>query len=256
MTHKEIFQFEPLSSLVLWLVSTLMDLRNSSPLSLSDEHWISSSSKKSIPKISVKELLRKCLILSSSGNQHLRNSSVLLAELLSDCWIIKGTKELLSSLGRRKPRSKPDNIAMCPETQIHLEEESIEQDTAKIKSLKSKRKAGDSGHAAKKMRWSVTENWIPCPIGTLPCPHSSTFIVPLLDRSDATAVEDNEDQDRSALVEREVKKPKENEENAEKGWKRKLRVPPLEGLLLIDGAWRAVESQELLDIQSAVGILV
>ncbi|XP_078438310.1 las1-like family protein isoform X2 [Wolffia australiana] len=241
-----------LSPLVLWLSSTLKDFKNSGHVSLSDDSWmISSNSKKSTPKVSVKEILRRCLVLSSSGNQHLLDSCAFLASTLADDRIIKGIQELSSTITSQKPKSKPENGIACSEIQIYLEERSIRQASAKIEGLKSKRKAEDAG-STKKARWTVDKEWIPCPIGTLTCPLSSTYSVPILDKA-VVVSDDHGDSDRQLSEEVEFDKPDRVEE-VEDG-RRNLVGSPMEGLLLIDGVWRAVGREELLLIQSAVRIL-
>lgn len=268
MNQEETSQVELLSPLVQWLSSTLKDLSSSGHVSLSHEHWALSSGKKSIPKASVKELLRKCLVLSSSGNKDLLNSSVLLAEMVADGLVVKRVKELPSLAGLLKPKARPDNCASSsPETEIFLEEESIRQASAKIDLLKSKRKTGGGGPAKadsetkKRRRWAVAERWAPCPIGTLPCPLSSTYSVPILDRAAvgppaaAAAVGDREAVGLPHCPPS-AEKLKEAEENGATEGVRERVASPMEGLLLIDGVWRAVGKEELLAVQSAIRIMV
>ncbi|CAA6654447.1 unnamed protein product [Spirodela intermedia] len=270
VTQEETSQVELLSPLVQWLSSTLKDLSSSGHVSLSDEQWAFSSGQKSIPKTSVKELLRKCLVLSSSGNKHLLDSSVLLAEMVADGLVVKRVKELPSLAGLQKFKARPDNCSSSsPDTEIFFEEESIRQASAKIDLLKSKRKTGGDGPAKadaetkKRRSWAVAERWTPCPIGTLPCPLSSTYSVPVLDGPavgpPATVAAAATVGDREAVGLPHCPPSAEKLEAKENGAMEGVReraTSPTEGLLLIDGVWRAVGKEELLAVQSAVRIMV
>ncbi|KAK1281409.1 hypothetical protein QJS04_geneDACA015022 [Acorus gramineus] len=90
----EIRWIEQLSSLVLWFLVKLKDLKNLGQLHSADENPISSAEKDTVPRVTLKELLRKCLLLSASGNKHIFECALFIAELTSDNSLIDRLKKL------------------------------------------------------------------------------------------------------------------------------------------------------------------
>uniref|UniRef100_A0A1D1ZK34 Ribosomal biogenesis protein LAS1L n=2 Tax=Anthurium amnicola TaxID=1678845 RepID=A0A1D1ZK34_9ARAE len=275
----EIHQTEVLSSLVPWLLSNLKELRDSGQIALFDETQVLSASKRFTPKVSLQELLRKCLLLSSSGNKHLLDSAIFVAEMIGNNSLLDRLKKLPLLSSQNIDITAENNISSL-QTIIFQEEESIKQAIMKFDLLSSRLKTvcPEATHANTGMErkmWTVAKSWTPCPIGTLPCTFSSTAFVPVLDlavggcMNNDSIVNEYEDQKQSAVGKREpsrdiellessppLKKLKETSENGKLDDGNRHIVPLMGGLLLVDGIWRKVGEEDLLDIASNVRILV
>ncbi|KAK1293551.1 hypothetical protein QJS10_CPB17g01667 [Acorus calamus] len=260
----EIRRIEQLSSLVPWFLVKLKDLKNLGQLHSADENPISSAEKDTAPRVTLKELLRKCLLLSASGNKHISECALFIAELTSDNSLIDRLKKL-PFLKSQIPENMPED----PTLMLAEGERSIRQAAKKLESLKARLANKGRGSAMGENPWSVVKSWSPCPIGMLPCPFSSAPILPVLDSIDGgckiqEAIKGGSNGKRGVDWEDEVM------ENVSA--MKKMRGMVLEcdgsdgevsvctssreGCLLIGGVWRKVGEDELHDIQSEIKVLV
>ncbi|MQM18458.1 hypothetical protein Taro_051447 [Colocasia esculenta] len=268
----EIHHIKLLSSLVPWLLLNLKELKNSGQISIFEETQGIPTSIKFTPKISLKEILHKCLLLSLSGNKHLIDSTIFIAEMIGNSLLIKRVKGL-HLLMLQNVHITADDSASTLETLFLQEQQSIKQAIEKFDTLKSRRRVSTEQASVKtemkKKMWTVAKRWTPCPIGTLPCTFSSTPSIPVLDESvgvcvnNDTVINEHECGDVSALGKREPshgislpdnsptpKKLKETAQNGELDDVNWQAIPSMKGLLLVDGIWRKVEEEELLAIES------
>lgn len=119
--------------------------------------------------------------------------------------------------------------------------------------------------------WTVATSWIPCPIGMLPCPFTSTALLPVLDKGSDDAVEtataeknldcvmnghlsEKREVDNNIIDEHEMASKKLRTARAEQELDLQEVSSPMEGRLLIGGIWKVVSEEELADIESNIRI--
>ncbi|XP_008788499.1 uncharacterized protein LOC103706229 [Phoenix dactylifera] len=275
----EICQLKHLCSLVPWLLTKLRALKDAGRIGLINKNMVLSTDRNSVPKVSLTKLLRKCLTLSVTGDKHLTDSVMLLAEMIGNNSLKERLKKL-PLLGSKDWDSIEDPVLASTETMCSQEEDSLKIAAAKLELLKlqfqnhSNRSTGPvDGNTDTSNMWTLAKSWIPCPIGMLPCSFSSTAVLPVLDKVDegleSMKIEINNDKAVSdqATNKSDLDSHTEPWENGSAIKKLKptlkeqeLDFPeikfPMEGRLLIDGIWKKVSEQELLAIESNIRIFV
>lgn len=257
--------------MVPWLLTILRALKDAGRIGLINKTTVLSTDRDSVPKVSLTKLLQKCLTLSVTGDKHLIDSVMLLAEMIGNASLKERLKKL-TLLGSKDRDSMEDPILASTETILSQEEDSLKIAAEKLELLKlqfqnhSNRNTGPvDGNTDTTNMWTVAKSWIPCPIGMLPCSFSSTAVLPVLDKVDDglenMKVEINNDKavNDQATNKSDLDSHTELWENGSAIKKLKInseitRVDSrdkifLEGLLMIDGFWKKVSEQELLAIE-------
>ena len=224
----------------------------------------------------LKELLRKCLLVSSFGNNLLLDSALHLAQLVGNSVLMEKLNKL-RSLGLSSTEVIEENSSLEISKFVSQEEESINRAAKKLELVKLHRmksmfvKAADDVRSSN--RWVVAKSWNPCPLGMLPRALGSSGCIPVLD-CDSDRHKDTElvkgknkwelnrcsgkreaSDDIQLLDFSSPKKLKETVENHESGGG-DVSSPGTCGHLMMDGVWKKVGETELQGIASAVRILV
>ncbi|XP_047327234.1 uncharacterized protein LOC124930910 [Impatiens glandulifera] len=256
---------EHLPSLFEWLVGILKGLKPS----LKKDTNVPSTNLHDATLI---QLLRKCLLLSSTKTC-LRDSSIVLAKMVrGHSSLVKSLNKLFSlgnSLhGTDEEQERPFNLEQ--------EEASIQQADEKLDSLK--RHFIKSGKFAKtvaissKKKWVVNNSWNSCPIGLLPDEIGSSGHLPDLEWVNSE-VSDPKDSEKSEEVEQMTLLPPTSTKrspdrdsdhfNCPDAKKMRMIESPTHvhhdykiGRMVIDGVWEGVGDQDLHTIVSDVGIFV
>lgn len=259
---------EQLSYLFAWLVGLLEGLKSFRRTNSSAERNISNSF--------LVELLRRCLLLSATGNKLLVDSSHRIALLVGDLSITEKLRKLsLISLSHLDVCEENSFLTRCKD----LQEDSILQAAKKlefVKHYKMKRKVvmAADGDVGNRNRWVLAKSWNSCPIGMLPRDLGSSGRLPILDYDDRKQsgpqpVEKNEIMelnqyggkreascDSQLLDNSSIKKMKETVEVCELNTDDFSLVEDSRGHLMIGGVWKKVSEQELETIKSRVRILI
>nr|GEV73203.1 pentatricopeptide repeat-containing protein At4g21065-like [Tanacetum cinerariifolium] len=262
-------QTEQLSCLFEWLVGNLKDPKLFGQKLISTETV--TPKERSLPKSALVHLLRKCLTVSSLGNNHLAAAASVLAQTTGNHTLVHKLDKL-ASLHATQADPINEITQLDPESFYNQQENSINQSAKKLELFKQKRsQKGNLKKTAidltkkKSMKWSLVKSWKACPIGMLPSDLGSSGAVPNLD-----VVEDQEEQEMvkecpdkgevnqsrgkreancplETLDDSNVKKQKENECIVEEDVKNRL---------MIGGVWKRVTEDEMISMASAVRILV
>ncbi|GAB4855965.1 hypothetical protein Ancab_024604 [Ancistrocladus abbreviatus] len=281
----EVQKIGVLSSLFSWLVEILKELK---PLhSEGPDNEISTSS--ALPKATLVELLRRCVLVSKPGNNQLLRSALLLAQMTGGSSLIEKLNKLSMLLSSN---FDSDNSLDISEKFMH-EENHIDQAVQKLRSIKLQRVKNASGLGMRsgnletKNRWTIAESWNPCPIGMLPRTLGSSGRLPVLDYIDEqtkapSSIERQENTQNSSggeenlelrkcsgkqeaccdpdvlpLKNSSLKRLRETTEACEVDDMDIVSSPhEPEGRLLIGGVWRKVGEKELQEIQSAIRVLI
>ena len=180
--NPEVHQVEHLSSLFTWLVGNLKKLKRR-------RHKDKSSTGDSIvPKPALMQLIRKCLMLSASGNKQLMDSAFHIAQLIGDDHLMKKLNKLALLVSSNSEITN-DNSSVIDSRDLIQQEESISQAGKMLELIKShrvKRKVAKTtyGDVGISRRWVVAASWNPCPIGMLPKSVGSSGCLPILDCKD------------------------------------------------------------------------
>ncbi|KAK9078192.1 hypothetical protein SSX86_002249 [Deinandra increscens subsp. villosa] len=268
--HKvEFNRTEHLSYLFKWLVGNLTDLKPSRRKNITTEIV----KEKSLPKSTLIHLLRKCLMVSPSlgNNNHLASAALVLAQT-ADHPLVQKLKKL-ASLHKSNTDSVNETAHIDPESFYNQEEMFIKQEAKKLELLKQKlsqkRNPSETAIEETEKRWRVVKSWKPCPIGMLPCDVGSSGVIPVLDTVNNEEEEKDEEEEEQEEEERkscgkreadcplmvlddsEVKKVKccEEEDGLVSEGVRIYR-------LMIGGMWKSVSEDEVMNMASAVKILV
>nr|XP_043631890.1 pre-rRNA-processing protein las1 [Erigeron canadensis]XP_043631891.1 pre-rRNA-processing protein las1 [Erigeron canadensis] len=266
-------QTEHLSSLFQWLVGNLMDLKYSHQKSTSIEA-VSSPKEKVLSKSDLVQILRKCLTVSSLGNNYLATAVSVLAQRTGNHTFVQKLNKL-ASLQTPYVDTMNETISIDQESFYNQQEKFINQAAKKLEffkqKLSQKHKLETVGVTKKKSkRWSVVKSWKSCPIGMLPSDIDSSGVFPILDVVDDQDEQANLEERCEKLVVNEsrgkreadcpldaldnsnVKKCKENEciEDDER------TLEEVNNRLMIDGVWKRVTEDELSNIASSIRILV
>ncbi|KAJ3703069.1 hypothetical protein LUZ61_006774 [Rhynchospora tenuis] len=259
-----------LSSLFLWLITTLKVLRETGNISIVSDVALPSSDKNSVPTFCLSKLLKRCLGLTIFGEKNIVNSALILLDMV-ESHTIKDKLKKFFFLGSQS--SFTEEIAFSNHKTTPFEHEhSIKKATEKHENLKlkSRRHSINNSDQGDNNAWSVAKAWIPCPIGMISCSFSSTAVLPSLYLGTTRALEveqtlkeneeplKNEKHKRNEIQcvdepvenERALKKPRQSLHSSE------VELPevkyPMKGMLLIDGIWKKVSEAELTLLQSGI----
>ncbi|ESR59555.1 hypothetical protein CICLE_v10014592mg [Citrus x clementina] len=262
-THR----MEHLSYLFAWLVGLLEGLKSLRKTNSSAERNISNSF--------LVELLRKCLLLSATGNKLLVDSSLHLAQLVGNLSITEKLRKLsLICLSHLDGSEENSSLSRCENVQEDILR--AEKKLEFVKHYKMERKVvmtadGDVGN---RNRWVLAKSWNSCPIGMLPRDLGSSGHLPILDcddrkQSGPQPVEKNEIMelnqyggkreascDIHQLDNSSIKKMKETVEVCQLNTDGISLFDDSIGHLMIGGVWKKVSEQELETIKSRVRILI
>ncbi|CAK9162798.1 unnamed protein product [Ilex paraguariensis] len=266
-----------LSCLFGWLVHNLKQLKPTHQKSSAAETEVSST-KLNLPKDTLAQFLRKCLLVSSSDNHQLISSALNLANMMGNSPLAEKLNKLCK-LGLSNRDTHEENSSLTSfESFLSQQEDSIRQAAAKLENIKLHRMKANyvkttDGDMENRRMWAVAKSWNPCPIGMLPHSLRSSGHLPVLDCNDDCKIEKSSESighceinhcsgKRGAdcaielLDESSVKKLKESEEGCESNGKEDMSPEGVKGQLLVGGVWKKVTEEELLAITSAVRILV
>ncbi|XP_010543391.1 PREDICTED: uncharacterized protein LOC104816332 isoform X2 [Tarenaya hassleriana] len=269
---EDVSKFEKLPFLCAWLVDHLKGLK----------HF-----QKSRPNLFLMELVRKCLLLSACGHDQLAKSALQLAELAGG----RAWKEKLTKLAHvHKPRiievplERCSSLVTTHENTLFQQERSIHGAAKKLEFVKiqfSKKKSETDARVQR--TWVKPKSWNPCPIGTLPRVVGSSGCLPLLCCSKAMPVqsgsnkreagiqllddsttkrarkrmEDHESSGRRLDLYNEADDESESEGDAMfKDKDNNVLIEEGGSCLMVGGEWKMVDTKQLLEIASAVKILV
>ncbi|KAF8395719.1 hypothetical protein HHK36_019669 [Tetracentron sinense] len=275
-------QIEHLSSLVTWLVRNLKEAKPMQSRGSAAEFQVSST-EADVPKVTLTELIQKCLLVSALGNIQLMDSALLLAQMIGNSAMIEKLKKLsLLSLPSLDCTDEISNQTDAEDILLYLED-SIGRAAEKLEFLKLSRMKAKMVNTApsndevgkEKTTWTVANSWKPCPIGTLPRAFGSSGVLPVLDRvDDQQEIQELSEskehwelnpcrskRDASCDVEllensKVVKKMRETIEDGRPEGDDVLSLGSVKGRLMIGGVWKKVGEEEMLAIESAVRILV
>lgn len=260
-------QVAQLSSLFGWLVDKLKGIK------LKRKGGVFSG--KHIPKGILKELLRKCLLVSAPGNKRLMDSAIDLAQSLDDgdgCLMKKLSKlSFLNLTNSHIPEE--ENPAQTTSRNSSNQVESLREASRKLEMIKLHKRKNNmaphqvDGNVGSSSRWTVVSSWTPCPIGMLPRSIGSSGRLPVLDinpenepASEEIRSKENKREARSDIQDLDSgtvkKKMKETNENFQSETENVDSSEGTKGRLLIGGIWKKVGEEELSAIQSAVRILI
>ncbi|KAF9597838.1 hypothetical protein IFM89_021923 [Coptis chinensis] len=273
----EDLQIEQLSSLVLWLIEDYKRVKqHASSIVRGNEIHNSSVDMNVVPKVTLAEILKKCL-LYSPGNRQLARSAMLLAQIIGSSSMVERLKKLPSLSLPNLDSAEQSSVRVDTAHIINQQDSSIRQAAEMLEFLKQRRNKGKAASMVasstdinSKGRWKVAKAWNPCPIGMLPCALGSTGVLPVLDRVvilpevqklpggkeswewntcsgmtyDVGLLEKtNAIEERNAVEDGQADDPD-------------LLLNPIKGQLMIGGVYKKVWAEELLAIESAVRILV
>jgi ribosomal biogenesis protein LAS1 len=267
--------------LVLWLVTSIKELKDSGCIGLVHEIGVLSSDKNAVPCFCLAKLLRKLLNLSTIGESCIIDAALLLIEMVNSNSVKEKLRKLpVLSLPRlAKVSSLPQSRTICSE-QGSLEKS---MEMLELFKLQLKRQNNpcltetgttegpfNKSTPEKHNRWSVAKSWTPCPIGTIPCSFSSCAVLPAFDVVDhglevATLEQHGtfEEVDHSERFESQS-----DELDGENILQISRSSPeydisdmpeltsPLKGRLLVGGVWKKVSEEELLLIKSKMNLLL
>ncbi|KAI3820130.1 hypothetical protein L1987_13988 [Smallanthus sonchifolius] len=249
--HKSGFpRTEHLSYLFKWLVGNLKDLKPSRRKVATTE-TVNSPKVKSLPKSTIIHLLGKCLTVSSLGNNHhLASAASVLAQMTGNHTLVQKLNKL-ASLHASNTNTVSEVVDIYPDSFYNHEEMFIKQSAQKLEHLKQKL-SHKSGTEETKRRWSVVKSWKACPIGMLPCDVGSLGVVPVLD----IVNEEEEEEEKKSCGKREADCPLVVLDDS--NVKKVKCCGEEDGLfgLMIGGLWKSVTEDEVMNIASAVRILV
>lgn len=266
------FEVKRLYSLVLWLITSIKELKDSGYIGFVHEIGVLSSEKNAVPRFCLAKLLWKLLNLSTIGEKCIIDAALLLIEMVNS----NNVKEKL----RKLPVLSLPNLAkvLRQSRTICNELGSIEKATETLEMFKLQLKRQKNGCLTetgttegsfntstpeKHNRWSVAKSWTPCPIGTIPCSFSSCAVLPAFDVVDhGPEVATLEQHGNFEEVDHSERFESQSEELEDESILNIPRSPeydisdmpeltyPLKGRLLVGGVWKKVTAEELLLIKS------
>lgn len=271
-----ICQIEHLSSLFLWLVERLKELKPCRHKDSTAEIKTYSREAK-ISKTILLELLHKCLLVSASGNKHLMDSAVFLAQLMGDRSLMEKLNKLSLNLSNMDFTEEeiPSMTNLLTRQEQSISQAAKKLELVKLRRMKSKVVEATGGDMGNSKRWVVSRSWNPCPIGMLPHTLGTSGLLPVLERKDdrvkvpevSEQKEENWELNRCSgkreassdiqqIDNSSVKKRREKMEVCESETVDALPFEGVKGHLMIGGIWKEVREDELLAIMSDVKILV
>ncbi|KAK3037738.1 hypothetical protein RJ639_031109 [Escallonia herrerae] len=271
-------EVEILSNLFEWLVGNLKGLKPVEHKHFAAENE-GSSPASILPKATLVEIIHKCLLASSPGNNHLTSSALVLARMTGNNSLVEKLNKLallqspntdvraesLSPINHENFLSQQDDF-------IHLAAEKLE--FLKHRQMKSKNVKTNSGELETKCRWVVAKSWNPCPIGMLPGSVGYSGHLPILDHNDdhketekLSETKEHRELDQptgkrgadcaiEVLDTSRAKRMRESEQGCETNEEEDLPPEGIKGRLMIGGVWKKVRQEEVTAIASAVRILV
>lgn len=274
------FQIECLSSLFSWLLGIVRAKINPPNSKISAPETDDKSSATHQWRSHLREVLRKCLLISAHGNNQLVGTAHILAQMIGNRLFIEKINKL-SSLCSSNSGFSEENI--CPvnsESYFMQQEGSIHQAAEKLEFLKihvmqrKKSATKSSSITEHKSKWVVAKSWNPCPIGMLPRDVGSSGCVPLLDCHDChkevvELSEKSEEKleldfgrgkrvascDVEVLDNSTVKKMRESDEGCVSDPEEIIPFLGVEGRLMIGEIMKKVGEEELHAIISNLGVL-
>lgn len=274
-------QIERLSDLVECLVTTLKGLKM--PRKDSSSLTEGSSTDKCLPMVTLQQLLRKSLLVSSHSNTQLRNSALILTRMIGNSALVQKVSKLCS-LGASNPTISEENSSIVSSKIILVPQgaDSLCEAAAKLEFVKNRRRMKSrvlkmrEGVSGNSNRWIMTKSWNSCPIGMLPRDVGSSGRLPILDCDDdhkevpkplrseeqKALNEDTRkrgpDCDVEILENSKFKKMREHEQayGLNGGDGDNNMSDSVKGRLMIGGVWKKVREEELRAIASSVRILV
>ncbi|XP_030959293.1 uncharacterized protein LOC115981245 isoform X6 [Quercus lobata] len=271
-----ICQIEHLSSLFEWLVERLKELKPRLHKDSTAEIKTYSREAK-ISKTILLELLHKCLLVSASGNKHLMDSAVFLAQLMGDRSLMEKLNKLSLNLSNMDFTEEeiPSMTNLLTRQEQSISQAAKKLELVKLRRMKSKVVEATGGDMGNSKRWVVSRSWNPCPIGMLPHTLGTSGLLPVLERKDdhvkvpevSEQKEENWELNRCSgkreassdiqqIDNSSVKKRREKMEVCESETVDALPFEGVKGHLMIGGIWKEVREDELLAIMSDVKILV
>lgn len=258
---------EHLSYLFAWLVGLLEGLKSLRRTNSSAERNISNSF--------MVELLRKCLLLSATGNKLLVDSSLHLAQLVGNLSIREKLRKLsLICLSHLDGSEENSSLSRCENMQEDIRQAAKKLEFVKCYMMKRKVAMTADGDVENRNRWVLAKSWNSCPIGMLPRDLGSSGRLPFLDCDDSKQsgpqpVEKNgimelnqyggkreASCDIQLLDNSSIKKLKETVEVCQSNTDDVSLFEDSKGHLMIGGVWKKVSKQELETIKSGVRILI
>ncbi|XP_055823518.1 uncharacterized protein LOC129892020 [Solanum dulcamara] len=244
-----------------------------------------SSRKLSLPEATLKELLHKCLFLSSHDNNQLMKSALVIAQMIGRNPFIHKLNKLcsLSVFDSEIIHSDPSTNSAESFLLSSREEDSLRQAAQKLELIILRVVKGNNMNTIDTgSQWVVAKTWKACPIGMLPHAFGSTGRLPVLnfidDSAEVAKSSDNEIPETNkcgckreavsaieCLDDPNTKKMRTTEEPGDNQCTENMEIEndhndlPLEGSkghLMIDGVWKKVSMEELRDIAAAVKILI
>ncbi|XP_047054856.1 uncharacterized protein LOC124661041 [Lolium rigidum] len=271
-----------LCSWVLWIVTSIKELKDSGRIGLVHEIGVLSSDKNSVPRFCLAKLLQKFLNLSVIGERCIADAALLLIEMAGS----NNMKEKLRKLPTLSLQKSPKDRALIESRIIVNGQESVESASEKLEMFKLQLRKPDNACLAedgtegtlntsmpvKRNRWSIAKSWTPCPLGMIPCSYSSTAVLPSLDvvdheLKDVTAEHGISEHDGQTEMFDSYSQPEQQLYNE---GVQEISIPqpedeicdmpevtsPLRGALLVGGVWKKVTEEELLSIKSSMKILL
>jgi ribosomal biogenesis protein LAS1 len=266
--------------LVLWLITSIKELKDSGNIGLVHEIGVLSSDKNAVPRFCLAKLLQKLLNLSTTGEKCIIDAALLLIEMVSSNNVKEKLRQLpvLSLSNLAKVSCLRQSRTICNELgSVEKATETLEMFKLQLKRRKNGcvTEAGttegsfNTSMPEKHNRWSVAKSWTPCPVGTIPCSFSSCAVLPAFDVVDngpevATFEqhENFEEVDNSEWVESQSEELEdENILNTPRSPEYDISdmpelIYPLKGRLLVGGVWKMVSEEELLLIKSKMKMLL
>ncbi|KDO54752.1 hypothetical protein CISIN_1g008111mg [Citrus sinensis] len=171
------YRMEHLSYLFAWLVGLLEGLKSLRRTNSSAERNISNSF--------MVELLRKCLLLSATGNKLLVDSSLHLAQLVGNLSITEKLRKLsLICLSHLDGSEENSSLSRCEDMQEDIPKAAKKLEFVKRYKMKRKVVMTADGDVGNRNRWVLAKSWNSCPIGMLPHDLGSSGRLPILDCDD------------------------------------------------------------------------
>nr|XP_048324321.1 pre-rRNA-processing protein las1 isoform X2 [Ziziphus jujuba var. spinosa] len=268
---------EHLSSLFTWLVRNFKELKSRHHKDSASEIKVSSS-ETTMSKALVMELLRRCLMLASSGNNQVMDSAFHLAQLIGNDHLIGKLRKFSVLVSSNSNVIGDDSSNMNFKNLLIQQDESICQAAKNLELIKLHQMKGKIVKKADEVlnsnRWVVARSWNPCPIGMLPRAVGSSGCLPVLDYNDDQnkVVEipqtkgnwelnhcnrkKEASSDIQLLDDSSIKKKRVTVEDSMSNHEDALLMDGVNGRLMIGGVWKEVGQEELLAIKSSVRILI
>ncbi|XAR60274.1 hypothetical protein NMG60_11033574 [Bertholletia excelsa] len=278
----KVHHIEQLSNLFEWLVRNLKGLKL---IGGKYHEAVTDCSSTDINLLTAthSELLRRSLLVSCPGNNHLKRAALVLAHMIGNSSQIEKLEKFCSLDASDFTIGEENFLDSCSESTFAQQERYIKQAAEMLELVKLQRRKSDvllktRDDGMGNYRWSVAKSWKSCPIGMLPCDVGSSGRLPDLDcENDPGVVKPppSEINKTRALKEGSLKRGsdcyvdvellnnnlhskrmKMSESPCESDGKDNKPSEGVRGQLLIGGVWKKVEQEELLAITSAVRILV